>query len=489
MIKLIKNELIKIFHKKSIYIMGIIIVLFCLLNNILLKTNYNEDGTIKNSYVLDLTYEKEYLIEELNNLDANSKDDVGLYVEYKTSYDMLLISEKYEVDSWQYSIIYDMLYDPIYNINYYTYQIKDEKKLNEYQTIYNKYISWLDSDNWESFVYEEKDILNKSLEEYQNLLSSTTNKQEINNYNSNIANIKEQLIILDYRLDKKISYENSYLNDAINNYSNYLDRVKEYEEIEKMTYQEKQEYYYALSNKEINKYIIESGNNVYKINDLKTGLKDLIVDYELFILILILIIAGSIVSEEFNKGTIKLLLVKPYSRFKILLSKYLTTIIILLISITFTFICEFIIGSIFFGIDSLSIPIVVYNYNIMGLELYNVFHYMLIIIITKLPMLILILTLAFAISTIFGNTAIAISLTILGYLSGELINSIALSYNLNWIRYFVTPNWNFTEYLFGGLPTFENVNLQFSIIICIIYLIVMLGITFIVFKKKNIKNI
>ncbi|CAN7202577.1 ABC transporter permease [Rossellomorea sp. LjRoot5] len=41
-----------------------------------------------------------------------------------------------------------------------------------------------------------------------------------------------------------------------------------------------------------------------------------------------LIIAGDIVSSEFSSGTIKLLLIRPISRVKILLSKYITVLVI-----------------------------------------------------------------------------------------------------------------------------------------------------------------
>ena len=53
----------------------------------------------------------------------------------------------------------------------------------------------------------------------------------------------------------------------------------------------------------------------------------------MFILIFSVIVAGTIVSNEFQKGTIKLLLTRPYSRNKILLSKYIVSIISILIFI------------------------------------------------------------------------------------------------------------------------------------------------------------
>ena len=70
-----------------------------------------------------------------------------------------------------------------------------------------------------------------------------------------------------------------------------------------------------------------------------------------------------------------------------------------------------------------------------------------------------------------------------------MINMLAVQYELNWLKFFVTPNWDLTQYLFGKLPMFENSTLLFSIVVCLIYMVIMLIPTFIVFKKKNIKNI
>ena len=79
----------------------------------------------------------------------------------------------------------------------------------------------------------------------------------------------------------------------------------------------------------------------------------------LFIIITIVLIAGAIVSDEFNKGTIKLLLVRPFNRAKILLAKFITVLITVLFVMILTVILQFIVGGIFFGFESLSIPAVV----------------------------------------------------------------------------------------------------------------------------------
>ena len=150
---------------------------------------------------------------------------------------------------------------------------------------------------------------------------------------------------------------------------------------------------------------------------------------------------------------------------------------------------ELLVGGIVFGYDSLSVPVVQYNFNTSQLETLNIFTYLGIQIITQLPMIILLATLAFALSTIFTNSALAITIALLGYMSPSIINMLVIQYKVHFMKFFVTMNWDLSGYMFGNLPLMEGMTMLFSIIMCFIYLFAMLIPTFIIFKKKNIKNI
>ena len=82
-----------------------------------------------------------------------------------------------------------------------------------------------------------------------------------------------------------------------------------------------------------------------------------------------------------------------------------------------------------------------------------------------------------------------VSIPFLGYIGANIINQLALLYNIKQVIYFVTPNWDLSCYLFGGSPLFKELTPAFSIIVCVIYLIIMLVLNCIVFKKRDIKNI
>ena len=258
---------------------------------------------------------------------------------------------------------------------------------------------------------------------------------------------------------------------------------------EKLTYEQKKEYNESLESSQISKYIIENHVDVNKQDDLRGVLSEFFNEFGLFIIVIVIMIAGTIVSEEFNKGTIKLLLVKPYSRRKILFAKFITILIMILFTIIITIAMQLIVGGIIFGFDSLKIPVIVYDFSKNMIQEINVFTYLGMQIINILPSIILLSTLSFALSTIFTNSPLAIALPLLGYMGAAVINQLAIQYNIQFLKYFVTLNWDFTQYLYGNLPLMEGLTPEFSGVICIIYMLIMLIPTFIIFKNKNIKNI
>ena len=280
------------------------------------------------------------------------------------------------------------------------------------------------------------------------------------------------------------------MNTALNNYQQNSYMIEQINNSnEELTYQEKKEYNESLEEKEISKYIIENHADVEKIDDLRGILSRFFNEFGLFIIVIVVMIAGTIVSEEFNKGTIKLLLIKPYNRTKILLAKFITVLIMIVFATVVIIGMELIVGGLIYGFDSLSLPVVVYNFETNMIQEINIFSYLGLQIFSILPSIILLATLSFALSTIFTNSPVAIALPLLGYMGVAVINQLAIQYNIGFLKYFVTLNWDFTQYLFGGMPLMQGLTPTFSILICIIYFVIMIIPTFIIFKKKNIKNI
>ena len=473
MSNLIKNEITKVLRKKGIYIMLIIIIAYVVLSNFLYKYFYNKTS-ISDEYSEENI---SILKDEMQSLYTNLSSDLEIYVSDKTTIDTYELLKKYDKNSWQYEIIKENGTDYISQINQCKYILKNENALKTVQNQYDEFLKKLDKNNWRTFAEEELAMLKQTTKD-QTEIDKSDNSQDI------------QIEALEMRLKYNIEYGNNYKNKALSNYVQNSLMVADLENNNNnKTYEEKQQYQEAKAEQTKSKYAIENDKDIYSENNLRSMLLKTLSEYELFIIITIVLVAGAIISDEFNKGTIKLLLVRPYKRSKILLAKFITVLITLLATIIVVCILQFIISGIFFGFNSLNIPVVEYNFNSEKIIEMSIFKKMLIQIAGKLPIYILLGTLAFSLSTLFNNTAVAISVTLLGYMSSDIINQFAHYFKIKWLKFFVTPNWDFTQFYFGKLPNMEGITLLFSAAICLVYFIIMLTYSFLVFKHRNIKNV
>lgn len=290
------------------------------------------------------------------------------------------------------------------------------------------------------------------------------------------------------RIDKNIPYGNNFLNDAIDVRINTVGMDRNLNE-PNMSYQDKVSKQKMIEESEIAKYILETKQDVEKQASLRGILLNVFDEYSIFIIIFIIMIAGGIVSSEFEKGTVKMLLVKPYKRGKILLAKYIVSLLMILFIFVITVVFQVIVGGVVFGFDSLSIPAVVYNFNTNSVVTYNMFEYVLIIAVNKLPIYVLLTTLSFALSSIFANTVIAVVLPILGNVASAVINQLASVYSIRELAIFPTLNWDFSQFLFGRLPAYEFTSLGFAVCVCVAYWAIMVSVAWIAFRKREIKNV
>ena len=489
MIRLIKNELAKIFKKKSFYIVMLVTLVFIIGYNVIMKNISNSENI---NYYGNLDEQIVYMEAELKELNPLDENDKSQYIDYKSSLEIYKLMKKYGVNSWQFSIVQTKINPYLRDLATYDTMInKDEVAYKETLNEYNELISRLDKDDWQSFARDDLEEANKQIEEQKKIKESAETEKQMAEADKMIRYLEVQKQTLEWRLDKNISYESSYYNGLIDQYYNSSISVIDYEmsKSEADTTLMKQDYYNSLERANKAKYDIENGTRTQDESNARGMLVNFFSEYEIFIVIVIVMIAGTIVSEEFNKGTVKLLLIRPYKRTTILTSKFITCLIMLAIIIISIMLMQFVVGGVVFGFDSFSTPVIEYDFNSSSIQEMSIASYMLIQTIGKLPIYVLLMTLAFALSTLFNNSAVAITLTLLGYMGSSMINMIGIQLDLDWVKYFVTPNWDLTQHFFGAIPMYEGTSLEFAMVINAIYFIIMLIPTYIVFKKRNIKNI
>ena len=491
MTNLIKNELYKVFKRKSIYILLAIMLCIITLNTFLTKKYSIEDPV---STLTDQKYELQELKRIIDSYDKNSPGEKEEYYNALSNIELYELTDKYK-EPWKKILIRENLRDIIHSMNNAKYIEKDIEAYNEYKKEYDKFLKELDSNSWKYFVNKEIKTTTDEIVSLEKEREKAKNKEL---YNSRIKEEKNKLEKLKLRLEKDIPYDNNYLNTALEDYKQAPQTYKEFKEsIIKNTsefnikeeYQIKRQYIEYMKNNANNKYIIDNKVDINSPKSTRYLLINTLSDNFLFIMIIVAAGAGSIVSTEFDKGTIKLLLIRPYSRNKILLSKYIVSVFMIIFAILSAFIMQLIIGGIFFGFSSLNIPVIIYNFVQNKVMHINLFKYIFDNVLAVLPEFILLATLAFAISTITNVSTLGVALPIVGVGAADIINLIAINRNIIPLKYFVTLNWNFTNYLYGGVNSFPTLSIPFSILICAIYFLIMIITAFIVFNKRNIKNI
>ncbi|MFZ7945512.1 ABC transporter permease [Neobacillus sp. 19] len=196
----------------------------------------------------------------------------------------------------------------------------------------------------------------------------------------------------------------------------------------------------------------------------------------------IIIVSAGIVASEFNWGTIKLLLIRPINRTRILLSKYLTVLLFALFILAILFAFSTGLGAILFGMPDKAIPYLNY-YNGQVTEQNIVVHLLIYYGLSSIDTIMLV-TMAFMISSVFRNSSLAIGLSLFLLFTGGQFTTL-LSMKFDWAKYILFANTDLMQY-FEGTPMVEGMTLSFSVIMLLIYFALFQTLAFVVFKKRDV---
>ncbi|MBZ5200275.1 ABC transporter permease [Planomicrobium chinense] len=195
-----------------------------------------------------------------------------------------------------------------------------------------------------------------------------------------------------------------------------------------------------------------------------------------------IIVAAGIVANEFKWGTIKLLLIRPISRTKILLAKYVSVLVFAATLLAALLVFSWIVGALFFGVNGLSPDIVITTAE--GYAERNAIKEILMSYGLKMITLIMMATFAFMISTIFRSSAMAIGLSIFLMMAGSAIVSFVSQYE--WSKYILFANTNLSQYFNGAQPIVEGMTLTFSVVVLVVYFAAFLVAAWVAFTKRDV---
>jgi ABC-2 type transport system permease protein len=232
---------------------------------------------------------------------------------------------------------------------------------------------------------------------------------------------------------------------------------------------------------QLNNYRLENNiSPLYKNSAL--GFVQTTIGYTGVITLFIIIIASSIVSQEYSWGTIKLLLMRPVHRWKFLLAKFVAVIVNAFYLFILLFVLSLLVGILVFGLETTTLR---YVYTINGdMKDVFIFTHFLQYFGSKFIGLVMIASFAFMISTIFKRNTLAVALSIFIQFAGSLTSSVLNIMDKDISKYIFFTNTNLYQYVEGTTP--EGLTLMFSIIVLFVYFILFKLIAFLLFEKRDI---
>lgn len=201
--------------------------------------------------------------------------------------------------------------------------------------------------------------------------------------------------------------------------------------------------------------------------------------------LLIIIVAGSIVSREFSSGTIKFLLINPIKRWKILMAKYLSVLLVGVAMLFIYYIFNFIMAGVFFGFKGICAPLITASQGVVKTGspfLYVAWKY----ILGSVGVLTM-ATFAFMISTLVRNSSLAIGLGVFLLLSGYSATfMLATGFNMDWARYILFANIDINNIINNQTP-FVGHTVGFALTVIAVYMVVFLLTAWDAFVRRDIK--
>lgn len=356
----------------------------------------------------------------------------------------------------------------------------------------------------------EKDIENLEQSIIDNPENEEMFNESIENYETQIEMVNEiSLPILNFRIEHDIvpgvdDWRDTALNAKENNqrqiwYNSDIMTQAEYEDDDYIKYEHKT---YAEYKEAMQKRVDEATDNLQIAEkSLNSGKPDMVyvtdgtrakvnsfMYFSLLIAVFGVIIGGGLIAREFQQGTVRLLLIRPKSRTKIVLSKLFALIIICMAVYASCVLVNLITNGIIFGFKDLGYP----NYTISsGANGISFFAYLVPKLLACFVAVLFGISISYLLSILTRNAALSVSIPLVCF-AGSLILVPIVAYNPNadWIIYTPIPYVNMPMIFDGSLYssyTFEPiVSLGVGMLLGLSLISVIVGT--LIMRKRDVTN-
>ncbi|QFT87743.1 ABC-2 family transporter protein [Bacillus sp. THAF10] len=218
--------------------------------------------------------------------------------------------------------------------------------------------------------------------------------------------------------------------------------------------------------------------NWHYLNEVVYGLTSLVTLFTV-------IVCSANVSAEFSDGTIKQLLIRPHRRWSILLSKYIS---VLLYSFFMLFVllgAGYLFGMLFIGAGDFDMKSFVFTFEgqkevAIGSQFFKG-------ILLFLPSLFMIMTISFALSTLFKSQALAVGIGIAVLFGSTVLGSVIvfLAEKFTWVKFLIFPHLDLSIYTIQD-TILQDVTISTSLTILLVYYIIFMVLSFLFFQKRDV---
>ncbi|MDG0814437.1 ABC transporter permease [Cohnella rhizosphaerae] len=204
----------------------------------------------------------------------------------------------------------------------------------------------------------------------------------------------------------------------------------------------------------------------------------------LLITIFAVVKSSESVAGEFSRGTIKLLLIRPWSRSAILLSKFISIVLFALLFTVVSFAVTWLANVIAFGYTAHPANLISDQSPLAGS---SPWAYALRYYLDEFITLVVVVTFGFMLSSAFRSSGLAIGLSLFLLFAGSMITGLLSLTDQAWIKYVLFPHLGLSVYLNGGVPLSEYpTTYAFSLGVLAVYFVIFNIISWTVFTKRDV---
>lgn len=271
-----------------------------------------------------------------------------------------------------------------------------------------------------------------------------------------------------------------------NNYDEYVEAVKVKQDL---YYRSVETIAYSLEN---NKFI-----DFYTKNSVRSHFREALKINMAIVMFFGIFLASVIVSGEYSSGAIRLLVIRPRAKWKILLSKLLCMMIYVLGITAVTSVLSLFVHIILYGQSDLNVPYLIMHNGSVS-EVPPIIYYIYDQAVSILPSL-MIMCAAFLLSVISKKSVFALAISLLanvfaGSVSRLLYNTARTA--ARWLKLTPIPYFNLNDCFPNVIfqlkryndPLLYGINLDQGITVMCIYSAVFIAAAFVIFCRQQIKN-